>query len=183
VQRTGQIGAVKLLEASGAYFKGDERNEMLQRIYGTAFATGRARRLLRRLEEARRATTAGSAGARPVLFHPLAPASPFFHPKGAVVYNEPGRLMRELYREVRLRGGDHPADLRRRAVEDARATTTTTATTCSSPTPSTSGERRRQADELPVPLPALRHSAHSYRELPLRIADFGRLHRYERSAW
>ncbi|OYW06512.1 MAG: hypothetical protein B7Z61_02325, partial [Acidobacteria bacterium 37-71-11] len=39
VQRTDQIGAFKLIETSGAYFKGDERNEMLQRIYGTAFAT------------------------------------------------------------------------------------------------------------------------------------------------
>ena len=48
VQRTDQIGAFKLLDTSGAYFKGDERNEMLQRIYGTAFATqGGARRLLR----------------------------------------------------------------------------------------------------------------------------------------
>ena len=48
VQRTSQIGAVRLLEASGAYFKGDERNEMLQRIYGTAFASQEgARRLLR----------------------------------------------------------------------------------------------------------------------------------------
>ncbi len=47
------------------------------------------------------------------------------------------------------------------------------------------GSRRaassRQADELPLALPALRHGRHSYRDLPMRIADFGRLHRYERS--
>jgi len=41
VQRTGQIGAVQLLEVSGSYWKGDESNEMLQRVYGTAFASAK----------------------------------------------------------------------------------------------------------------------------------------------
>ena len=55
LQRTGQIGAVRLLESSGAYFKGDERNEMLQRIYGTAFATRKElEAYFERLEEIRR---------------------------------------------------------------------------------------------------------------------------------
>ncbi len=84
----------KLLEASGAYFKGDERNEMLQRIYGTAFVSARGARRLPRAPRggAGAGTTAGwAASSTCSSFHAEAPASPFFHPTGAVVYNAAGR--------------------------------------------------------------------------------------------
>ena len=81
-----QIGAVKLLESSGVYCKGDESNERLQRIYGTAFASQKElEEHLERLEEAR-ARDHRRLGQELDLFsfNPLAPASPFFHPEGRV---------------------------------------------------------------------------------------------------
>ena len=100
VQRTSQIGAVRLLESSGAYFKGDERNEMLQRIYGTAFATQKELdAYFERLEEVRRRDHRRLGRELDLFsFHPEAPASPFFHPRGAIVYNALIDLMREKYR-------------------------------------------------------------------------------------
>ncbi|MFH1176211.1 MAG: TGS domain-containing protein, partial [Acidobacteriota bacterium] len=84
VQRTDQIGAFKLLDTSGAYFKGDERNEMLQRIYGTAFATrAELDAYFAHLEEAKRRDHRRLGKELDLFFFsPLAPASPFFYPKG-----------------------------------------------------------------------------------------------------
>ena len=100
VQRTSQIGAVRLLESSGAYFKGDERNEMLQRLYGTAFASQQELdAYFARLEEMRRRDHRRLGRELDLFsFHAEAPASPFFHPRGAIVYNALIDLMREKYR-------------------------------------------------------------------------------------
>jgi len=100
VQRTSQIGAVRLLEASGAYFKGDERNEMLQRIYGTAFASKKElEAYFARLEELKRRDHRRLGRELDLFsFHTEAPASPFFHPRGTIVYNALIELMREKYR-------------------------------------------------------------------------------------
>ena len=99
VQHAGQIGAVKLLEAAGAYWRGDESLPMLQRIYGTAFATQKELDLhLSRLEEARRRDHR-RVGAELELFHldPVAPGAPFYLPKGMVVYNGLVDFVRSLY--------------------------------------------------------------------------------------
>src|SRR5437588_7319536 len=96
-RRTSQIGAVKLLESSGSFWKGDEAGERLQRIYGTAFATPvELEAYQARLEEAR-ARDHRRIGQELDLFsfNPLAPASPFLHPKGAVVYNGLMEYVRE----------------------------------------------------------------------------------------
>ncbi|HHQ48225.1 MAG TPA: TGS domain-containing protein, partial [Acidobacteria bacterium] len=100
VQRTSQIGAVRLLEASGAYFKGDERNEMLQRIYGTAFPSKKELdAYFARLEEIKKRDHRKLGRELDLFsFHPEAPASPFFHPRGAIIYNALVDLMREKYR-------------------------------------------------------------------------------------
>ena len=100
VQRTSQIGAIRLLEASGAYFKGDERNEMLQRIYGTAFGSKKElNAYFARLEELKRRDHRRVGRELDLFsFYPEAPASPFFHPRGALVYNALIELMREKYR-------------------------------------------------------------------------------------
>ena len=143
-QRLSQIGAVKLLEASGVYWRGDEKNERLQRIYGTAFASAEGARRVPGAASRRRgrATTAGSARSS------TSSAStrwrrrcPFFHPKGAVVYNAPDRL-----RARALRAATATARWSRRRSSTSscgrpRGTTTTTARTCSSPR-STSGSSR-----------------------------------------
>jgi threonyl-tRNA synthetase len=181
VQRTDQIGAFKLIETSGAYFKGDERNEMLQRIYGTAFATkGELDEYFAKIEEARRRDHRRIGKDLDLFsFSPLAPASPFFHPKGAVVYNQLVGLMRELYREfgyaevitpqlfdVELwkRSGHYEAYRENMFFSDVEG-------------------REFSMKPMNCPSHCLIYGvhAHSYRELPIRLADFGRLHRYERS--
>jgi len=100
-QDTKQIGALKLIETSGVYYRGDESNEQLQRIYGTAFASKEdLKQYEERLEQAR-ARDHRRLGPELDLFsmHPSAPASPFFHPKGTVVYNGLIDFVRELYTE------------------------------------------------------------------------------------
>ncbi len=99
VQHAGQIGAVKLLEAAGAYWRGDERNPMLQRIYGTAFAKKEELDCyLARIEEAKQRDHR-RLGAALDLFHidALSPGSPFYHPRGMILYNSLVDYIRSLY--------------------------------------------------------------------------------------
>ena len=134
VPSTGRIKAFKLTSVAGAYWRGDERNEMLQRIYGTAWANAKdLEAYLERIEEAKQRDHR-RLGQQLDLFslHPIAPGSPFFHPKGAIVYNTLIAVHPQPLRPLRLQRGHHAADLQDRAVEDARGTTTTTARTCSS---------------------------------------------------
>ena len=185
VQRTSQIGAAKLLEASGAYFKGDERNEMLQRIYGTAFASKKElNAYFARLEEIRKRDHRRLGRTLDLFsFHKEAPASPFFHPRGTIVYNELLELMREKYRAY---GYDEVITPQVFDVDLWK----------------TSGHYDNYRDDMlfadsfdqveersnslkPMNCPShcllFGAQAHSYRDLPIRIADFGRLHRDERS--
>jgi threonyl-tRNA synthetase len=181
VPETGKLKAFKLLNTAAAYWKGDEKNAQLCRIYGTAFLTAKElEEHLQRLEEAR-ARDHRKLGRELDLFsfQPEAPASPFFHPKGTVVYNELVNYMRSLY----LRQGysevitpqaidvglwktsghyDH-------YVENMYFTTV--------------DEREYALKPMNCPSHCLiyRNGRHSYRDLPIRYADFGRLHRYERS--
>jgi threonyl-tRNA synthetase len=185
VQRTSQIGAVRLLEASGAYFKGDERNEMLQRIYGTAFASKKElEAYFARLEELKRRDHRRLGRELDLFsFHQEAPASPFFHPRGAIVYNALIDLMREKYSsygyeevitpqifdvELWKRSGHYENYRDDMFFADAFDEVE---------------ERSSSVKPMNCPSHCLLFggTAHSYRDLPRRIADFGRLHRYERS--
>jgi threonyl-tRNA synthetase len=180
-QRTSQIGAVKLLESSASFWKGDESGERLQRIYGTAFASREELdAYLARLEEAR-ARDHRRIGQEQDLFSfdPLAPASPFMHPKGAVIYNALIEYVRELntrygYGEVITpqildvdlwRTSGHLANYR-----DAMFFTEV-------------DEKQFAVKPMNCPTHCLIFATRlrSYRDLPIRYADFGRLHRYERS--
>jgi len=185
LQRTGQIGAVRLLESSGAYFKGDERNEMLQRLYGTAFGSVKElNAYFERLEELKRRDHRKLGRELDLFsFHAEAPASPFFHPRGTIVYNALLELMREKYREygyeevitpqifdVELWKRSGHYDNYRDDMFFADAFDEVE-------------ERSSSIKPMNCPSHCLIYGsrAHSYRELPRRIADFGRLHRYERS--
>ncbi len=181
VQRTDQIGAFRLLDTSGAYFKGDERNEMLQRIYGTAFASAKElEAYFARLEEARRRDHRRLGRELDLFsFSQLAPASPFFHPRGTVVYNALVDFMRELYREYGYSEVVTPqlfdVELWKRSGHyDNYAENMFF-----------SEVEGREFSMKPMNCPShcliFGTRSHSYRELPLRIADFGRLHRFERS--
>lgn len=182
VPSTVYVKAVRVLRVAGAYWRGDEKGPMLQRIYGTAFHSERElKEHLDRLEEAARRDHR-KLGRELGLFmiqHQIAPASPFFLPKGAQLYNSLQNYMRELYVrhgyqevitpqifDVSLwRTSGHYENYRENMyftqAEDAEFAVKPM--NCPGHTFIYSSELR------------------SYRDLPLRIADFGRLHRFERS--
>ena len=181
VPDTGKLKAFKLLSTAAAYWKGDEKNAQLCRVYGTAFVTPKElEEHLQRLEEAR-ARDHRKLGKELGLFsfHPEAPASPFFHPKGTVVYNELVNYMRSLYArqgysevitpmaiDVGLWKTSGHYD---HYVDNMYFTTV--------------DEREYALKPMNCPSHCLIYGngRHSYRDLPIRYADFGRLHRYERS--
>jgi threonyl-tRNA synthetase len=180
-QSLSQIGGVKLLESSGVHFKGDETNEMLQRIYGTAFGSPQAlAAFLERVEEAR-ARDHRRLGPELDLFSfdGHAPASPFFHPKGAFVYNALIDLVRGLYTRHGYAEVITPQILdvdlwhvsgHYENYQDAMFFTAV-------------DEREMAVKPMNCPGHCLiyRTRLRSYRDLPIRYADFGRLHRAERS--
>ena len=178
---TGRLRAFKLLSVAGAYWLGSERNKMLQRIYGTAFFSDKELQdHIARLEEARkRDHRVLGRQLELFMFDPLAPASPFFLPKGAVVYNMLVDYVRELYVkhgyvevitpqifEATLWKRSGHYDVYRENMFFTEV-----------------DEREFAVKPMNCPAHCLIYAStrHSYRDLPLRLADFGRLHRYERS--
>jgi len=178
---TGWIRNFKLLSVAGAYWKGDERNAQLQRIYGTSFFT--AQELedhLHRLEEARRRDHRKLGRELDLVsFHPESPAAPFFHPKGAVLYNALLDYVRGLYR---VHGYDEvitPQIFDLSLFEQSGHI----ANYSENMYFAEGGERKFAVKPMNCPSHTViyRTDRRSYRDLPLRMADFGRLHRYERS--
>jgi threonyl-tRNA synthetase len=105
---TGRIGVVKLLSVAGAYWRGDSRNAMLQRIYGTAFFDKKALDAhLQKLEEVKKRDHRKLGPALGLFaFHEFAPGAAFWLPKGATLYHVLGEAMRRLvkrsgYEEVK----------------------------------------------------------------------------------
>jgi threonyl-tRNA synthetase len=99
VPSTSKLGSFKLTSVAGAYWRGDERNAMLQRIYGTAWGNDAdLKRHLELLEEAKRRDHRKLGRELDLWsFHTIAPGSPFFHPKGTFVYNALIGFIRGLY--------------------------------------------------------------------------------------
>ncbi len=181
VQRASQIGAVKLLEASGVYFKGDEANEKLQRIYGTAFATAKELAEYESALEQARARDHRRLGPELDLFsfNPLAPATPFFHPKGAFVYN----ALVGFVRELQTRRGYGEVVTPQILDVDLWHTSGHYANYRENMFFTEVDERQMAVKPMNCPTHCLifKTRLRSYRDLPIRYADFGRLHRYERS--
>ena len=181
VPSTGKLKAFKLLHTAGAYWKGDERNAMLCRVYGTAWFTQKELdEHLKRLEEAR-ARDHRKLGKELDLysFHTEAPASPFFHAKGTVLYNELVAYIRELYHKYGYSEVITPQVL------DVNLWKTSGHydNYAENMYFTTAEEREYAVKPMNCPCHCLmfRGAKHSYRDLPIRMADFGRLHRYERS--
>jgi len=178
---TGRVKAFKLQSVSGAYWKGDQSNQQLQRIYGTSFFSRQELDEHLRLIEEAKERDHRKLGKELGLFsfHAEAPASPFFHPKGATVYNLLLNEVRSMYgrygyQEVITpqifdtslwhRSGHY--DNYREAMYFTRIE-----------------DREFAVKPMNCPSHILIYleDRHSYRDLPLRLADFGRLHRYELS--
>ena len=181
VPSTGRLGVFKLTHTAGAYWKGDEHNPMLQRIYGAAFLTQpELDAYLRQIEEAK-ARDHRKLGRELDLFsfHPWAPASPFFHPKGATIYNLLLAYVRALYVKYGYREVITPqifdVELFKTSGHYANYRENMYFTEIE--------EREFGVKPMNCPGHYLMYAsqAFSYRDLPVRYADFGRLHRYERS--
>ncbi len=181
VPSTAKLKAFKLLSIAGAYWKGDEKNQMLSRIYGTAFHTQKELdEHLKRLEEAK-ARDHRRLGKELDLysFHQEAPASPFFHPKGTQVYNELVTYIRELYFKY-----GYSEVITPQILDVALWKTSGHYENYAENMYFTTAEEREYAVK-PMNCPShciiFGSQKRSYRDLPIRYADFGRLHRYERS--
>jgi threonyl-tRNA synthetase len=94
---TGKIGVIKLLSSSGAYWRGDHRNPMLQRIYGTAFFNKKElQEYLTRIEEAKKRDHRKLGKELDLYhFHPFAPGAAFWSPRGTALYNTLSHFMRQ----------------------------------------------------------------------------------------
>tara|TARA_Y100001970_G_scaffold68675_3_gene87497 strand:+ start:9370 stop:11124 length:1755 start_codon:yes stop_codon:yes gene_type:complete len=181
VNSTGEIKSFKLLSTAGAYWRGDENNRMLQRIYGTAWESKEAlREYTNRIEEAeKRDHRKLGKSLNLFFFDPIAPASPFFLPNGTVILNELEKYVKDLYKlyeykevitpqifntELWKRSGHYENYLENMFFVSI-------------------DEKEFGVKPMNCPAAALVYASeiHSYRDLPLRLADFGRLHRNERS--
>jgi threonyl-tRNA synthetase len=183
VPSTGELGAFKLQNIAGAYWRGDEKNPMLTRVYGTAWPTEKElKAYLRRLEEAR-ARDHRKIGKDLGLFtfSPDTGAGiPLFLPKGEMLRH----LMEDYVREVQTRHGyehvwtGHLVNeilfAKSGHLEHYRE---------SMFPPMIDGETRYRLKPMNCPshMTLYNSQAHSYRDLPLRYAEFATLYRYEKS--
>lgn len=181
VPRTGLLKAFKLTHVSGAYWRGDERNPMLARVYGTAFWDQKALDAHTQMVEEALKRDHRRIGKDLDLFsfHPLSPAMPFFHPRGTVLYNTLENYIRNFYRELGFDEVITPqvvdVELFRRSGHLANYRENMFFCNID--------EREFGLKPMNCPGHTLIYASQkrSYRDLPVRYADFGRLHRYERS--
>ncbi len=181
VPNTGKIKAFKLRSLAGAYWRGDSNNEMLQRIYGTAWSNKKdLDDYLHRLEEAEKRDHR-KLGKQLDLFHfqEEAPGMVFWHPKGWALYREVENYMRQRLNEYGYQEVNAPLILDRSLWEksghwDKFADNMFT----------TSSENRDYAIKpmnCPGHIQIYNQGLKSYRQLPYLIAEFGLVHRNEAS--
>jgi threonyl-tRNA synthetase len=179
VPRTGRLKHFKLMKVAGAYWRGDHRNEMLQRIYGTAWATkDELQQHLHMLEEAEKRDHR-KLGRELDLFHldEHAPGLVFWHPKGWAVWQQVEQYMRAVYRDNGYQEVKAPQLLDQGLWEKTghwgkyRENMFTT-----------ESEKRDYALKpmnCPGHILIFKQGIKSYRDLPLRYGEFGQCHRNE----
>ena len=181
VPSTGKIKIFKLMKVAGAYWRGDSNNEMLQRIYGTAWANKEdLSSYLLRLEEAGKRDHR-KLGKQLDLFHmeDNAPGMVFWHPKGWALWLEIESYMRKMFQDYNYHEIKTPAVLDKALWEKSGHWENYEENMFT-----TSSENREYAVK-PMNCPGHVHifnnDLHSYRDLPLRLAEFGSCHRNEPS--
>jgi threonyl-tRNA synthetase len=181
VLSTGKVKAIKLLSVAGAYWRGNEKNKMLQRIYGTAFSkNSELEEYLNMLEEAKKRDHR-KLGKELKLFSLMeeGPGFPFFLPKGVVLKNNLIQYWRELHSKAGYVEIETPIILNKELWE-------------------TSGHWYHYKENMytvnideeefaikPMNCPGgmliYKSETHSYRDLPIRAGELGRVHRHELS--
>ena len=182
VPSTGRIPAVKVMKVAGAYWRGDSKNEMLQRIYGTAWANKKdLQAYLTLLEEAEKRDHRKLGRQLDLFhFHEEAPGSVFWHPKGWTIFQQLIGYMRKRQEAAGYVEINTPDVMDRSLWEKSghwfnyRENMFTTQT-----------EDERVFALKPMNCPGgmlmFAQGLKSYRDLPLRMAEFGKVHRYEPS--
>jgi threonyl-tRNA synthetase len=181
IDSTAKVGAFKLLSIAGAYWRGDEKNKMLTRIYGTAFySKEELRNYLDAIEKAKRSDHRVIGKDLELFsFHDEAPGFPFFHPKGMLLQN----TILEYWRK------EHTAE----GYQEIK-----TPIILSNELWKTSGHWDNYKDNMyfvqieeceyavkpmncPGAILVYKSNQHSYREFPIRYAELGLVHRHEKS--
>ena len=181
VPSTGKLRHFKLMKLAGAYWRGDSKNEMLQRVYGTAWAKKEdLDAYLHRLEEAEKRDHRRLAKQLDLLhMQDEAPGMVFWHPKGWIVWQQIEQYMRQKFVEYGYQEVRTPAMMDRGMWEKSghwenyHENMFTTAS-----------ENRDYAVKpmnCPGHVQIFNSGLHSYRDLPLRLAEFGSCHRNEPS--
>ena len=179
VPSTGKLKFFKLMKLAGAYWRGDHRNEMLQRIYGTAWATkDELQQHLTMIEEAEKRDHR-KLGRELDLFHldEHSPGTVFWHPKGWTVWQQVEQYMRRVYQDNGYQEVKGPQILDQHLWEETghwgkyRDNMFTTES------------EKRQYALKPMNCPGhiliFKQGIKSYRDLPLRFGEFGQCHRNE----
>lgn len=181
IKSTGKVGAFKLLSIAGAYWRGDERNKMLTRIYGTSFYSKEdLKDYLEKIERAKRSDHRIIGKDLDLFsFHDEAPGFPFFHPKGMIIQNEILSFWRKEHRAEGYEEIKTPVILSNQLWK-------------------TSGHWDHYKDNMyfvqideceyaikpmncPGAILVYKSDQHSYREFPIRYAEMGLVHRHEKS--
>ncbi len=195
VPSTRYLKAFKLTSVAGAYWRGDEHNAMLSRIYGTAFAGKEALEEHLKLVELARQRDHRKLGREMGLyiFDPISPGSPFYLPKGVIIFNALVDYMRRLYRRYGYDEVVTPLIFKNELFNTSGHWENFRENMFLSPDPDsetntidTGPDGWHQGYGLkPMNCPGhtfvYRAEKRSYRDLPLRLAEFSRLHRAERS--
>jgi len=181
VPSTGKLKVFKLMKVAGAYWRGDSKNEMLQRVYGTAWAKKEDQdAYLHRLEEAEKRDHR-KLGRQLDLFHlqEEAPGMVFWHPRGWVIWQVIEQYMRQLLRD------NGYLELRTPQVIDVslwkRSGHWDNFRESMFATESESRDYAVKPMNCPGHVQVFNQGVRSYRELPLRLAEFGACHRNEPS--
>jgi threonyl-tRNA synthetase len=181
VPSTGKLKVFKLMKLAGAYWRGDSKNEMLQRVYGTAWAKKEEQEAyLHMLEEAEKRDHR-KLGRALDLFHfqEEAPGLIFWHPKGWTVWQQVEQYMRQVYQDNGYQEVKAPQILDRSVWERSGHWENYKENMFT-----TESENRSYAIKpmnCPGHVQIFRANLHSYRELPLRYGEFGQCHRNEPS--
>ncbi len=181
VPSTGKLKVFKLMKVAGAYWRGDSKNEMLQRIYGTAWAKKEDQEAyLHRLEEAEKRDHR-KIGKTQDLFHlqDEAPGMVFWHPKGWHIWQVVEQYMRQIFRDNGYQEIRTPQVMDRSLWEKSGHWEMYAENMFT-----TSSENRDYAVKpmnCPAHIQVFNQGLKSYRDLPLRLAEFGCCHRNEPS--
>jgi threonyl-tRNA synthetase len=183
VERTGQVPPFKLLSVAGAYWRGDERRPMLQRIYGALFETQEElEEYLRRLEEAQRRDHRRLGRELDLFsFHEeYGPGLVYWHPKGARVRT----IIEDFWRREHFRRGYelvYTPHIGRATLWQTSGHLDFYAENMYSPMDVDGQAYYLKPMNCPFHIQIYKSRVRSYRELPIRLAELGTVYRYERS--